>query len=212
MQVLSALAVFSDVSASVGVAASKADELNELPAEPDPGPGLLPGPLSERRLARFGDRLIAEGLHHARAARPGADGPERHARQARHHPRPAGGPRGESLLDSLSRQHNVPTVTLTQLDVIDPDVLRLVPDPLAEKLEVLPIKRSANTLTLAMADPTNVLALDDVAFMTNLQIHSRRRLPGRHSPGHRPPLQLAGESVADMITEIERRDDQRPDS
>ena len=43
----------------------------------------------------------------------------------------------ERLLSFLSEQHNVPSTTLTQLD-IDPEVLRLVPGPLAEKLEVLP--------------------------------------------------------------------------
>ena len=45
-----------------------------------------------------------------------------------------------------------------------------MPAQLAERLQVLPVKRNGNVLTLAMADPTNVLALDDVAFMTNLQI------------------------------------------
>jgi type IV pilus assembly protein PilB len=75
----------------------------------------------------------------------------------------------EKLLTFLSRQYNVPSITLSQLD-IDPEVLKLVPAPLAERLQVLPVKRSGNVLTLAMADPTNVLALDDVAFMTNLQI------------------------------------------
>ncbi len=75
----------------------------------------------------------------------------------------------EQLIGFLSRQYGIPSITLSQLD-IDPEVLRLVPAQIAKKYEVLPVKRIANTLTLAMADPTNVFALDDVAFMTNLQV------------------------------------------
>jgi type IV pilus assembly protein PilB len=75
----------------------------------------------------------------------------------------------EQLIGFLSRQYGIPSMTLAQLDV-DADVLRLVPAAIAKKYEVLPVKRVNNSLTLAMADPTNVFALDDIAFMTNLQV------------------------------------------
>ncbi len=63
----------------------------------------------------------------------------------------------------------MPSITLSQLD-IDPDALHLVSPQIARKHEIVPIKRVESVLTLAMADPTNVLALDDVAFMTGLQV------------------------------------------
>src|SRR5256885_2153702 len=75
----------------------------------------------------------------------------------------------EQLLGSLSRQYGVPSITVSQLE-IDPEALNLVPAQIAKKHAVLPIKRVGNMLTLAMADPTDVFALDNVAFMTNLQI------------------------------------------
>src|SRR5215470_2060826 len=75
----------------------------------------------------------------------------------------------EKLIAFLSRQYGIQSITLSQLDV-DPEVLKLVPEQIARKYEVLPIKRQGNQLTLAMGDPTNVFALDDVAFMTNLQV------------------------------------------
>jgi type IV pilus assembly protein PilB len=75
----------------------------------------------------------------------------------------------EQLIGFLSRQYGIPSITLGNLD-IDGETLRLVPAHIAKKYEVLPVKRIGGTLTLAMADPTNVFALDDVAFMTNLQI------------------------------------------
>src|ERR1043166_5695739 len=75
----------------------------------------------------------------------------------------------EQLIGFLSRQYGVPSITLAQLD-IDPDVLKLVPSPIARKYEVIPVRKMGNSLALAMADPTNVFALDDISFMTNLQV------------------------------------------
>ena len=73
------------------------------------------------------------------------------------------------LIRFLSRQYGIASVTLADLP-IDPDVARLVPASIAKKYEVLPIKRTGDTLTLAMADPANVFATDDVAFITNLTV------------------------------------------
>src|SRR3989304_1268317 len=75
----------------------------------------------------------------------------------------------DQLIGFLSRQYGIPSITLSQLDIA-PEVVKLVPAQIAKKYEVLPVKRTGNALTLAMADPTNVFALDDVAFMTNLQV------------------------------------------
>ena len=75
----------------------------------------------------------------------------------------------DQLIGFLSRQYGLPSITLSQLD-IDPEVLKLVPANMAKKYEVLPVKRVGNALTLAMADPTNVFAIDDIAFVTNLQV------------------------------------------
>src|SRR5499425_1296375 len=75
----------------------------------------------------------------------------------------------DKLIAFLSRQYGIQSITLSQLDV-DPEVLKLVPEQIARKYEVLPIQRQGNQVTLAMADPTNVFALDDVGFMTNLQV------------------------------------------
>src|SRR5437867_12247837 len=75
----------------------------------------------------------------------------------------------EQLIGFPSRQYGVPSITLTQLD-IESDVLKLVPAPIARKYEVIPVRKMGNSLALAMADPTNVFALDDISFMTNLQV------------------------------------------
>src|SRR5690242_17265177 len=69
----------------------------------------------------------------------------------------------------LSRQYGIPSVNL-DLFQIDDSVLRLIPQEVAQKHSVLPLSRVGATLTLAMVDPTNVFALDDVKFMTGLNV------------------------------------------
>ncbi|HEX5834134.1 MAG TPA: type IV-A pilus assembly ATPase PilB [Pyrinomonadaceae bacterium] len=69
----------------------------------------------------------------------------------------------------LSRQYGIPSVNLDLFN-IDPAVLRLIPQEVAQKHSVLPLSRVGATLTLAMVDPTNVYALDDVKFMTGLNV------------------------------------------
>ncbi|HYN08128.1 MAG TPA: type IV-A pilus assembly ATPase PilB [Vicinamibacterales bacterium] len=69
----------------------------------------------------------------------------------------------------LSRQYGVPAVQLSDLE-IDPAVIRLIPVEAAVKHEVVPVARQGATLTLAMTDPANVGALDDIAFITGLHV------------------------------------------
>jgi type IV pilus assembly protein PilB len=69
----------------------------------------------------------------------------------------------------LSRQYGIPSVNLDLFN-IDAGVLSLIPQEVAQKHHVLPLSRVGATLTLAMVDPTNVFALDDVKFMTGLNV------------------------------------------
>jgi type IV pilus assembly protein PilB len=69
----------------------------------------------------------------------------------------------------LARQYGIPSVNL-ELFHIDQSVLRLIPQEVAQKYSVLPLSRVGATLTLAMVDPTNVFAMDDVKFMTGLNV------------------------------------------
>ena len=69
----------------------------------------------------------------------------------------------------LSRQYGVPSINL-DLFHIDSDVIRLISQDVALKYSVLPISKVGATLTLAMADPTNVFAMDDIKFMTGLSV------------------------------------------
>jgi type IV pilus assembly protein PilB len=110
----------------------------------------------------------------------------------------------DSLVAFLSKQYAIPAITVAQVDP-DPDVLKLVPEQIAKKHGVLPIKRMGNTLTLAMADPTNVFALDDVGFMTGLQIQPVVASEAAIRKAFER-LYETGASVTDMMSELEEAD------
>ncbi len=69
----------------------------------------------------------------------------------------------------LSRQYGVPSINLAYFEV-DPNVTKLIPVDTASKYQVLPLSRVGSSLTLAMVDPTNVFAMDDIKFMTGFNI------------------------------------------
>ncbi len=69
----------------------------------------------------------------------------------------------------LSHQYGVPSINLTHFEV-DPGVTKLIPMETALKFQVLPLSRVGTSLTLAMVDPTNVFAMDDIKFMTGFNI------------------------------------------
>jgi type IV pilus assembly protein PilB len=75
----------------------------------------------------------------------------------------------EKLVAFLSRQYGVPAINLSEYK-IDPSILKLIPADMAKKYLILPVARVGATLTITMADPSNVFAIDDVKFMTGYNV------------------------------------------
>src|SRR5579872_348373 len=75
----------------------------------------------------------------------------------------------EQVTALLSKQYGVPAINLTQFK-IDPTIVKLVPTETARKYQIIPLSRSGSTLTIAMTDPTNVFAMDDIKFMTGYTV------------------------------------------
>jgi len=73
------------------------------------------------------------------------------------------------LTKMLARQYRMPAVDLSKFEV-DPRIAKLIPGELATKHLVLPLKRDGRTLTVAMADPTNLGVIDDLKFITRYDI------------------------------------------
>ena len=75
------------------------------------------------------------------------------------------------LTDFLSKQYGVPAINLKEFD-IEPDIIKLVPKDVAEKHLVLPVNRAGSSLIVAMCDPSNIYAVDDLKFLTGYNIEA----------------------------------------
>lgn len=75
----------------------------------------------------------------------------------------------EDLLDFLSRKYGIPVINLQRVEVTE-EITKLVKKDIATKYLVFPVRKVGNTLTLALSDPTVVLAIDDVQFATGLHV------------------------------------------
>ncbi len=119
--------------------------------------------------AKLGEILVRENLISSQQLR-----------EALEYQRSSGGRLGSNLVKLgiisddvitavLSRQYGVPSINL-DLFQIEKDTINLISHEVALKYSVLPISKVGATLTLAMADPTNVFAMDDIKFMTGLNV------------------------------------------
>ena len=101
-------------------------------------------------------------------------------KQAMAHQRQNGGRLGTALMklgfvtddaitEVLSRQYGVPSINLKYYEV-DPAVIKLIPQDTAVRYQIVPLSRVGSTLTIAMIDPTNVFAMDDIKFMTGFNV------------------------------------------
>jgi len=75
----------------------------------------------------------------------------------------------DELLSFLSAQYRVPSVKISKMEV-NPNVIKLVPSSLSKKYFILPINRVGPKLTLAMADPSNIVVIDEIKFMTGFNV------------------------------------------
>jgi type IV pilus assembly protein PilB len=121
----------------------------------------------------------------------------------------------EDITSLLSEQYGVPAIHLEHFE-IDESILKHIPSDVAQKYLVIPIERTGATLTVAMADPSNVFALDDIRFITGYQVEPvvaaeasiREAIARYYGSTHELQLkeimdEIAKEKVADLEVEEE---------
>jgi type IV pilus assembly protein PilB len=119
--------------------------------------------------AKLGEILVRENLISPQHLREALDYQREHGGRLGFNLVKLGLVSDDMITAVLSRQYGIPSVNLDLFN-IDPSVIGLIPQEVAQKHSVLPLSRVGATLTLAMVDPTNVYALDDVKFMTGLNV------------------------------------------
>ncbi len=77
----------------------------------------------------------------------------------------------DKLMTFLSKQYGVPYVDLSKFE-INPAVIKHIPAEVAQKYRIMPINRAGSTITIAMVDPSNIFAIDDIKFMTGYNVEA----------------------------------------
>ncbi len=77
----------------------------------------------------------------------------------------------DKLMTFLSKQYGVPYVDLSKFE-INPAVIKHIPSEVAQKYRIMPINRAGATITIAMVDPSNIFAIDDIKFMTGYNVEA----------------------------------------
>ncbi len=120
---------------------------------------------------RLGDRLVREGVITEEQLRAGLADAQQHGTRIGYSLIKLGFVAEEALTRLLAKQYHVPAVDLERVEV-DERILRLVPGQLALKHQVLPLRRKGRTLVLAMANPTDASAIDNLKFVTRHDIEA----------------------------------------
>ena len=118
---------------------------------------------------RLGELLVREKLISLTQLRHAQDEQQRSGNNLGYTLAKLGYVSDDEITSFLSQQYRVPTINLEEYEV-DADVLKLVPKEPCERHKVLPVSRTGNSLIVAMADPTNLNAIDDLKFLTGYNI------------------------------------------
>jgi len=122
----------------------------------------------------------------------------------------------DEITQLLSEQYGVPSINLRHFE-IDESVINLIPSEVSQKYLVLPVNRTGATLTIAMADPTNVFAMDDIRFMTGYTVEPvvasemaiREAIEKYYGSSHALELKKVMDEMAEADTEaLELLDDE----
>ena len=119
----------------------------------------------------------------------------------------------EDVTNFLSRQYGVPAINLSYFE-IDPSVVKLIPFETAKRYQILPLSRVGASLTIAMVDPTNVFAMDDIKFMTGFNIEPvvasetaiREAIDKYYGTSHAIELKRVMEDIAVVDTKLDADD------
>ncbi len=125
--------------------------------------------LPQQKRKKIGEMLIAEGLLTPEQLETALEEQRRHGGRIGAILKSLGFVTEEGMIKTLGRQTGIPHQVLSTV-IIDPDAVKLVPELLARRHQAIPLFKKGRTLTLAMVDPLNVVALDDIGRTTGLDI------------------------------------------
>ena len=137
---------------------------------PRSGPAAGPERTGSRALnERIGELLVKESLLTTEQLRQARDAARHSGERLGAQITKLGYLQETELTDFVAKQYGVPSIELDEFEV-DPAVIQLIPEEVALKHLVLPVNRAGSTLILATADPSNIVAIDDIKFLTGYNV------------------------------------------
>ncbi len=127
----------------------------------------MPLPQTKRKL--LGEMLIAEGLLTKDQLDRSLGEQRLHGGRIGRILRDMGYVTEEDIIKVLGRQMGIQHMVLSSI-IIDPDVIKLIPEMMSRRHQIMPLFKKNRALTIAMADPLNVFAIDDIRQATGLDI------------------------------------------
>ncbi len=119
--------------------------------------------------SRLGELLVRESMISVNELRQAQDEQRKTGHRLGYSLTKLGYIKESDLTQFLSKQYGVPPINLQDFE-IDPEVIKLVPEEVARKHTVIPVNRAGAALIVAMSDPSNILAIDDLKFLTGYNI------------------------------------------
>ncbi len=120
---------------------------------------------------RLGELLVRENLISMAQLKKAQEEQSKTGGRIGYHLVKTGAIEESKLTDFLSKQYGVPAINLKDFD-IDPEIIKLVPKEVCEKHLILPVNRAGASLIIAMSDPSNIFAMDDIKFLTGYNIET----------------------------------------
>src|SRR5687768_12561616 len=162
---------------------------------------------------RLGELLVRENLITVQALRKAQEESQKSGARIGTALIKTGAIEESKLTDFLSKQYGVPAINLKDFD-IDPEIIKLVPKDVAEKHLVVPVNRAGPSLIVAMCDPSNIYAVDDLKFLTGYNIEpvvasevSIREAIEKYHAEKGPSLEDIVGQVAEDVDVVQDEDD-----
>jgi type IV pilus assembly protein PilB len=163
---------------------------------------------------RLGELLVRENLITVQALRKAQEESQKSGARIGTALIKTGAIEESKLTDFLSKQYGVPAINLKDFD-IDPEIIKLVPKEVAEKHLVIPVNRAGPSLIVAMCDPSNIYAVDDLKFLTGYNIESVvasevsiREAIDRYYAEKGPSLDAIVGEMDDADIEVDKQEDE----
>jgi type IV pilus assembly protein PilB len=164
---------------------------------------LAPGERKAEFMARLGELLIREQLISVQQLQQAQEDQKKTGSRLGSSLVRLGMVNDKQLIEFLAKQYHVPAINLDETEV-DPEIIKHISEEVAQKHQIVPVNRQGSSLVVAMADPSNIFAIDDIKFLTGLSVQvvvaSENQVARAIEKYYRPKAKSAESSYEEVMS------------